>query len=189
MLYEETSTPSEVMTYEMTKEIENTNLASYIEIVMRTRSEYSAYYGGVYLKNDELFVKLTNTDSDVISYIEKVTNSTINYEKCDTSLNEMEAINEYILDYIENFQEPENEELNEIVSSIVSIAICIGNNEVRVGIKECDDEKIDLFRKYILDSECVVFKNDSECANHVSYIKPGDKLYVNNRAPFFLLWK
>lgn len=183
-LYEESAVKSEEMPADIAMEIENNKLGLYIDKLMRTSNEYSEYYGGVYLKNGELIVKLTNTDNNVVSYIESAVEQQINYEKCNVSKSQLEAINEFILDFIVNFENTEDEALNELVNSIVSTAIYIKRNVVCVGVKNCDDEKINLFKKIIIDSECLEFISSKECIENVTYVKAGEEIKIMiNGAP------
>lgn len=177
-LYRENSTSLEIVTPDMELEKENSLLASYIDNIMKANSEYAKFYGGVYLKNGKAIVKLTNTEKEVISFIENSTNTAVNYEKCNASLNELEAISEYILNYKLSCELVEDETLKELLDSIVSATVYIERNEVSVSIKECSDEKIALFQKYVIDSEHIVFNSGEALVNEVSYIKPGQSIQI-----------
>lgn len=177
-LYEEFTYEQQIGETELQLDDEKSMLASYIDNMMNSNAEYSKSYGGVHLKDGNVTVMLTEEDSAVFSFIENNIESSIVYKQCDVSLEELEAINEYILDYLQYFTMTENEALNEMVESIVTTAIYVDQNVVSVGIKECSSDKVDLFKKHIIDSENVVFRDSESFVNQVSYVKPGDKIYV-----------
>ncbi len=180
-LYGEGVVENEVLTPEMEVEKENTMKATYIDNAMKVNEEYSEYYGGVYLKNGELVVKLTDTESQVINFFENTFDATINYEKCNAALKELEAINEYILSCKLNLDLYDDPILKELLESIVMVAIGIEKNAVSVGIKEYSAEKVELFKKYILDSEHIIFVRGMDYVNENSNLNPGQliKIKVN----------
>ena len=173
-LYEETVATSEIITREMELEIESTMRASYLESVMKSRNQYSDYYGGCYLNNGELIVKLTDTSDDVIAYFKDILGGTINYEKCVASLSELEMIHNHVLNYVKNC----DKNTDELAKSIISIAIYIKQNKVCVAIKDCTEEKISLFKEKIIDSEQIIFESTQGYVNETTYVKPGEKIYI-----------
>ena len=173
-IYEEEVAISEIVTPEMELESENNQRGLYLESVMKTRSQYSAYYGGCYLKKGELIVKLTDTSDDVVSYFRDVLGGTINYEKCSATIDELKAIKAHIENYIETKDAREDE----LVQSIVSIGTFVKQNKVQVCMKDCTEEKIALFKKLITDSEHVLFESTQGYVDEVTYVKPGEKIYI-----------
>lgn len=71
-MYEEAIAIPEDLKAEIELESESTMCAAYLESVMKTRNQYSSYYGRCHLKNGELIVKLTDTSNDVVAYFEEL---------------------------------------------------------------------------------------------------------------------
>ncbi len=119
-------------------------------------------YGGCYIDDEQnvhvLFTE--NVDKEVINNINETISSNIVYETSKYALNELVELQETITNYIS--KETTNPELEKLIEDIVGIGINQEDNIVFVGIKDCDENKIKLFKKEILDSTAIVFENVTE---------------------------
>jgi len=130
--------------------------------VMETNTEYTSYYGGCYVDNVKVVVLLTEMNEDFISFCRNYVSENASYKLCEVSLAELDAIYETIIDYKRSYVKSDNNELNTLVDSIVSGGIGVMENKIAITMIDCTDEKIALFKKYIVDSEYILFENTDD---------------------------
>lgn len=178
MLYEETTMTSEVTTSAMQLEYENNLRALYLDSIMKTRNTYASYFGGCYLKNGELVVKLTDVSETIVSYVNGIVGGLVEYEKCSVSLGELKVIKSHIENYIIANIGSDDELTSRLIDSIVCVSTDIVGNAVCVSIKDCSKEQISLFKKMIIDSEYVTFRYSEGYVDDVVYVKPGEEIII-----------
>lgn len=184
-LYEsnkETEAVDTVPTEKQIKEDEAATRSLYLDDVMAVNTEYSKYYGGSYLDDGELVVLLTDTSSAVKSFVKNTIESTPQFEECDVSLQELETTREFIKDFCINYTRGQNIEMDKLIESIVVIGTYVDENIVSVGIKDCDKNQIELFKKYIINSTNVVFENIKHVAN-TAHLQSGQSVDLSSGNP------
>jgi len=134
--------------------------------VMGTSEEYAQYYGGSYLDSGELVVLLTDTSSEITSFVEETIKMKPRYQKCNVSLRELKTTRQEIEDILTNYSPGINRKKNELVKSISVMGTYIDKNVIFVGIIGCDDKKISQFKRYISDAEYIIFRNSEGIIDH-----------------------
>lgn len=122
---------------------------------------------------------LTSIEEDVINFCEDAIGDSINYEQCNVSLQELDKIKESIADYWTNYKSSTDIAMNELVESIVSIGISPKQNAVFVLISDCSEEKIELFRERIVDSDYIVFENSKEIYSSATSLTSGSQVVIH----------
>ena len=85
------------------------------------------------------------------------------FDNEEISEEELTSIENYIVDYLEGYVPSENEALNDLVATVPDHQVYLDatQNKVSVTVIKCTEEKMALFKEYILDSQAVVFENYS----------------------------
>ena len=177
-LYEEVTMDAEIIDSEIELEYESNMQALYLESVMKIESLYNNYFGGCYLKNGELIIKITDIGEEVVSYFEKIVSDVADYEMCSVSLEELEAIKSQIEKFVVTNKDAEEDKVRELIEDIVCIATYVEENAVCVSIKDYSEEKISLFKELVTDSEHIIFESAEGYIDEVSYVKPGEKIII-----------
>lgn len=125
------------------------------------KSKYDTYYGGIVEKEEGNIALLTEVSDELTAYFDGWLNNVIGYEKCSISLEELLAISEYISAYRADYISSDDEALNELMKAVVDNGYNIENNNVRITMVNCTEDKIALFKEKVLDSEQLVFENYS----------------------------
>lgn len=183
-LYEASAVTQEennMNTLQMKKEDELAAQSIYLTNVMEVNAEYSKYYGGSYLDDGELVVLLTDTSSTAKSFVNSTIGNTPRFEKCDTSLQELNTNKEAISNYWRNHVDGADEDVNNMVDSIVSLGTDVKQNKILVGIKDCNAQKVKLFKENINDSEFVIFLNSAGPID-TAQIKAGQTIGIAQNA-------
>lgn len=117
--------------------------AAYLQKFVESNSVVRQIYGGCYIDDDgNLHVLVTkNTSKSSIDDINIITGNRAIYEECNYALDELIALKEYINQRVL--------ECNSTIQNIdvVSIGIYEQYNKITIGIKECSQEKIEIFKK------------------------------------------
>lgn len=117
-------------------------------------------YGGCYIDDDKvlhvLFTK--KVKHATIDDINELTNNSVTIEVCEYTLDELYELKEQISDKIADCDKQ---------LDVSTVAVSEQQNRVVVRIKDCTDEKIELFKKEISDSDALAFGS--------GYIKKVDK--------------
>lgn len=119
-------------------------------------------YGGKYIDDDKiLHVMFTEKVKEyVIEEIGALTQNSVTIEVCEYSYNELTELKDYIKGCIS--KDADNSKIAEISNSIISVVVYEDMNKVKVRIKDCDDEKIALFKEVISDSDAVMIVSDDK---------------------------
>lgn len=166
---------------ELTKQDEANINASYIQSYVDKNLSAKQSYGGCYIDDSgKLHVLMTKTtESNVIDTINAITNDSVVYETCNYTLDELIALKEYIISII--LTETTDTELVKIIDDIVAVGVYEQNNSVFVEIKNCSDEKIDIFKEKISSSNLIVFENTEGYNNEDTImIRPGSAISAEN---------
>ncbi len=178
-LYESEIKLDDIITLEDVKNYEASVQSTHLSNIMEVNTEYAQYYGGSYVDGEKVVVLLTQNNDSMISFCENNINQNASYELCEVSLAELKAIKTYICDYIMNYVESDVNEINELIDSIVSVGTYIMQNKVFVEMINCTDEKIELFKKYVIESEYIVFEDINAINDDVTSLKPGQYIYID----------
>lgn len=103
----------------------------------------------------------------------------VNYRQCSISIKKLEELKEYICDFhSENVGiECEDDKLELLLDSIVAVGIYTDKNKVFVQIVDCNKEKVSTFKKYIIDSEYIIFEDsDNYIDNSDYFLEPGEQI-------------
>lgn len=145
-----------------------------LDSIMEGSEQYAQYYGGSYLDNGELVVLLTDANSTITSFVEDTIKMKPRYQKCNASLRELKTIKQEIEDILLNYSPGINRKKNELVESIAVMGTHVDKNAIFVGIVGCNDKKISQFKRYISDSEYIIFENFEGIYDHDMSGQPVD---------------
>lgn len=131
--------------------------ATYLQSYIDSNATAKQTYGGCYIGDDDkLHVLFTNNVVDnTIDTIKMMTENKAVIERCQYSLDELMALKEYIGDLWDN-TEPF---IVEIMNDVMSVGVDEMNNRIVVSIKNCNQDKINLFRKYISNFAAIEFED------------------------------
>lgn len=129
--------------------------AAYLQKFIESNIVARQTYGGCYIDDsNNLHVLVTkNASKSSIDNINLITENRAIYEECEYALDELIALKEYI-----NHRVLECDSTIQNVD-VVSIGVYEQYNKIIVGIKECSQEKIEIFKKNITNSKSVQFEN------------------------------
>lgn len=109
-------------------------------------------YGGCYIDDDNvlhvLFTK--KVKSATINDINELTKNSVTIELCEYTLTELYELKEQISDKIADCDKQ---------LDVSTVSVSEQQNRVAVRIKDCTDQKIELFKKEISDSEALTFSS------------------------------
>lgn len=144
-----------IMSTELTTEDKAAVNAAYLQSYIDSNVNAEQAYGGRYIGDDgKLHVLFTeNVQNSIIDSVNTMTESEAIYEQCEYTLDELIALKEYIGECLLNF-----DKTNQNVD-VVSVGVYEQYNKIFVGIKDCNQEKIKTFKKYITNSAAVEFEN------------------------------
>ncbi|MDO5665852.1 MAG: hypothetical protein Q4G63_11440 [Bacteroidia bacterium] len=136
-----------------------------------TGLKYPDFYGGIYL--DENFdINIVVKDSNIDYYkkiIEGIVKSTpYHIHKGEFSLNSLNKVQDKITDVLSNNPPPKH-----IRENISVIGYSIRLNRVVVELKDTTEAKINDFKKSVMDSPAIVFKENLENIEDLANINPG----------------
>lgn len=107
-------------------------------------------YGGCYIDDDNvlhvLFTK--KVKSATINDINELTNNSVTIELCEYTLTELYELKEQISDKIADCDKQ---------LDVSTVSVSEQTNRVAVRIKDCTEQKIELFKKEISDSDALTF--------------------------------
>ena len=152
--------------------------AEYLQSYIESNEMAKKSYGGCYIDDNQklhiLFIE--NAEKNVIATVDSITQNTVIYEKCKYTIGELVAIK----NHIENFMNTavSDVEISSIANDIVAVGIREDKNVVFVGIKNCTNEKIEIFKKKICASEAIAFENTQEFEEHTD-VKLGGLITTN----------
>lgn len=131
--------------------------ATYLQSYVESNGIAKQAYGGCYIGDDDkLYVLLTDKAAEnTIDTMKEMTKNTIVIEECQYSLDELMALKEYI----GSFWDSNESIIAEVMKDVMSIGIDEMNNRIVVSIKDCSEDKINLFRKYICDFSEIEFED------------------------------
>ncbi|MBQ6814741.1 MAG: hypothetical protein IJP13_04295 [Lachnospiraceae bacterium] len=173
--------------YENSMETQAYMKSIYLQDVMEVSKEHLECYGGTYISDDnELVVLLTDTVNSTKEYCEELVGEGVVYKQCAASIEELTELYDYIINLWTESDEFNDENFLRLKDDIVGVGIYVEQNKVYVRIKNCDSEKIALFKECILDSEDVIFEEGEEYEESAGYIlKPGEGIYVGAPSSVF----
>lgn len=131
---------------------------------------YPDYYGGAYIDNNGVLIVWIKEGSDIPISLSK--NSSIKIKKGIYSYNELNKI----MDTINKFKEEHNSSLNLISSNIYMWFLDEKNNRVEVCLKDCSSSDIEEFKRVVIDSPAVIFKEKDTTADKCGRV---DIIYKN----------
>lgn len=159
--------------------------AMYLQSYVDSNDKAKQTYGGRYIDNNgELHVLLTEgAQTDIVDDINKMTENCVITETCENSLDELMALKDYVSDLMTT--ERTNPTLNIITNDIMAVGIYEHLNKVVVKIRNCNDEKITLFKNLICDSDAIVFEDIEGFETKLdiyagAYIEIGSSPYTAN---------
>lgn len=159
------------------EDISSTN-ATYLQSYVEGNDEIKEIYGGCYIDDSgKLHVLFTkNTKSDVINNVNTILESSVVNETCKYSLDELMLLKEHISNTITSNEN--NIKINNLSESIVTVGVYEQYNKVIVRLKNCNDEKINLFKSLISNSDAIMFENANEFKNTATTLYTGSRIYV-----------
>lgn len=143
---------------------------------------YPEYYGGSYLNeqgNLVVLLKSNNNNSNAIYLLRNVSeNDSLNYEYVKYSLSELTSY----IKLIKNYKQNNGNDL--LAQDITSWALYDKDNIIEVCIKNLTTEKINLFKKNIINTDAIIFKNVTDTPQFCSDIDDED----NTSSSGFLIY-
>lgn len=152
-----------------------------------SNGQYIEEYGGMYVDKDGIILYLTKNNPAILTRIENILGyENVTIKHANNSYNYLfdlkTKVTNKIVDYNNSFMN-NSDELTELMSCFVGVGIDDANNKLMVTIKDINDDKIDVFKKYILDSDNVIFYNseDTITSEEDRYpLWPGTAIFVFN---------
>jgi len=133
-------------------------LAYYVQDYVENNKAARKRYGGCYIDDSgELHVLFTKkAKSRIKNKIKELTAERVIIETCDYTLDELTKIQDYVGDFMSN--EKLDAKTAIIADDIREVGVYEQYNRVVVGIKDRTDEKIELFKELISNSDALEFE-------------------------------
>lgn len=183
--------------YESTKQ--NNKILNYFKTnIIKTRQSfdplnielsYPNYYGGSYLdENGELNILLTRDEKNIKENLKSISeNKELLFREASFSYSELTEIINSIMLYQENYYKNTSVDNSyDIAKDIVDCTLDDKNNKVIVGIREIDNDKIELFKNNIIDSTAIEFIKREYTPKQINQIDSSnkiDKLNITTNLP------
>ena len=159
--------------------------AEYVQNYIDSNEAAQRFYGGCYIDDDDklhiLFIGGVN--NDIINNVNIMTNDSVVIEKCVYTFDELEALKEAISDIM--VSELLDDKTAEIANDIVAVGLYQKQNKVFVKIKNCNNEKIELFKKLILDSDAIVFEDSDGFVKCATSLKSGWSITISTNTGYW----
>ena len=151
----------------------------YLQRYVDDNEDVKKVYGGCYIDdNKKLHVLFTeDVDENEINNINKTISSDIVYETSRYTIYELNALQENVVNYIS--KETADLVLKELIEDIVGVGISQERNTVFVEIKNCNEKKIDIFKKMISNSSAITFENVVK-VEYVYALNPGQGISIGS---------
>ena len=118
--------------------------------------KYPSFYGGSYIDNDSIVFLLSNT----ASFAEIMTIATDNslpylrLKSCDVPYKKLLDVEKQLHDF---YFKKSNRKIIEDIIGWSSWYVSASDNKVLIWLEECTDNKIEYFKKYVLNSPVLLF--------------------------------
>ena len=151
--------------------------ATYLQKYIKSNETAKQTYGGCYIGDDhKLHILLTqNAKDSTIDNINLMMENSAKFESCKYSLDQLMALKECISDLWNNNTDSS---VAYIMNYVESVGIDEMNNCVVVGVKSCNQEKINLFKTYVSNSDAIKFEKTKGYDFNATTMCAGSKIKI-----------